>query len=251
MFATEAVTVIAHRGASAYAPEHTLAAYDRALQLGADALELDVRSTADGELVVIHDATLARTAGDPRAVADVTLRDLAALDPAVRPLTVDDVLRRYGTATRYVVELKDPRAPVERRLAESFARLGLRDRGEVQTFDVLGLRRARRADPATPLSQLYRRATPVEHILRDVRRVASFADAIGPCTRSVDAALVAAAHAHGLRVQPYTANEPAEIERLLALGVDALITDAPDRVRAAVDPLRAPVPAPAPLALAA
>src|SRR3954469_3555179 len=89
--------VIAHRGASAHAPEHTPAAYDLALAQGADRLELDVRPLADGTLAVVHDRTLARTCGDPRAVGRLAPEDLEALDPRRRPLLLEAVLRRYGT----------------------------------------------------------------------------------------------------------------------------------------------------------
>jgi glycerophosphoryl diester phosphodiesterase len=213
--------IIAHRGASAYAPEHTFAAYDLALRMGADVLEIDIRVTADATLVAVHDATLARTTGDPRRVDEVRLGDLP---PELRPLTLDAVLERYGDATRYVVDLKDPRAPVERMVAAAVTRHRLRDRVEVQTFDRRSLRRAR----AASLAQLY--PPPVGHadVLRDIRRVASFADAIGPLSQVVDGEVVRTAHAHRLRVQPYTVNDPGEMKRLLELGVDALITDRPD-----------------------
>jgi hypothetical protein len=77
--------------------------------MGADRLELDVRSAADGTLVVLHDRTLARTAGDPRAVAAVGLADLRRSVPGRGPLTLDDVLGRYGAAAAYLIELKEPR----------------------------------------------------------------------------------------------------------------------------------------------
>lgn len=81
MFTKEqAVSVIAHRGASAYVPEHTLEAYDLAVALGADVLELDVRLTRDEVPVLVHDRTLWRTAADPRAVADLSAGELAELD---------------------------------------------------------------------------------------------------------------------------------------------------------------------------
>src|SRR4051794_27631044 len=102
------IEVIAHPRASASAPQHTLWAYDLALAQGADVLELDVRPTADGELVVLHDPTLLRTAGVPGAVGQMTRADLAAVDAGRRPLGLDVVLERYGRATRWLVELKDP-----------------------------------------------------------------------------------------------------------------------------------------------
>src|SRR3954470_22284609 len=98
--------VIAHRGACAYAPEHTFAAYDLARELGADRLELDVRPLGDGTPVVVHDRTLARACGDRRAVRELAPADLEALDPATRPLTLDAVLERYAADARLLVELK-------------------------------------------------------------------------------------------------------------------------------------------------
>src|SRR5687767_2911268 len=103
----ERAEVIAHRGASAYAPEHTCAAYDLALEMGADRLELDIHPAGDGELVVNHDATLRRTTGDPRALADMTLAELLAFEHSHRPLTLDEVFTRYGGETRFLVEIKD------------------------------------------------------------------------------------------------------------------------------------------------
>src|SRR3954451_4574005 len=88
--------VIAHRGASAYAPEHSFAAYDLALVQQADVLELDVRSTADGELVLVHDPTLLRIAGDPRGVEGLTGAAIAELDAATRPPSLEAFLERYA-----------------------------------------------------------------------------------------------------------------------------------------------------------
>lgn len=228
----ERPAVIAHRGASSRAPEHTVAAYDLALMAGADVLEVDVRLTGAGELAIVHDTTLLRTAGDPRAVSEIALADL---DPSVRPLSLGELLGRYGSATRYLLDLKDPCAPVERRVAEEVERHGLAPRVQIQTFCKRGLRRAHRAAPGVSLAQLYPEVVPRAAILRDLARVAPFAAAIGPEAHAVDAALVAAAHARGLRVQPYTVNDPAEVERLLALGVDGVISDVPDVVRGCVD----------------
>ncbi len=226
--------VIAHRGASAYAREHTLAAYDLALEMGADVLELDVRSTADNRLAVVHDRTLRRTAGDGRRVAEITGWDLLRMDPSLRPLLLGEVLDHYGTSARYLIDLKEPRAPLEREVAAAIAARGLGPYVQVQTFSRAGLRRVGRSDPALSLAQLYPPLMPAELIRGDLGRVASFANAVGPEAASVDAALVAAVHRAGLRVQPYTVNDGPELERLLSLGVDAVITDAPDRVRAAI-----------------
>jgi glycerophosphoryl diester phosphodiesterase len=226
---------IAHRGASAYAAEHTFSAYDMAIAMGADVLEVDVRLTADTVPVVVHDRTLWRTAIDPRAVAEVTMADLDRLDPSVRPLTLEQVFERYGDETRYLLDLKAPRSPVERVVLATAADAGLCDRIQIQSFSRAGIRRARRLDPSISCAQLYPPYTPKRASLHDLGRVKAFADAIGPHSSSVDPALVVAAHAQGLRVQPYTVNDPAEIARLLALGVDGIITDRPDLARTEID----------------
>ena len=227
--------VIAHRGASAYAPEHTFKAYDLALEMGADAIEIDVRSTADGALVAIHDAALTRTTGDPREVAALRLADLDDVEPTVRPPALDAVLARYGDSTRYWIDMKAPDPDAEATLLDLIARHELVHRVGVQSFDPECIDRLSATAGAPPLVQLYRRAVPPQVVLDDVDRVAGKAVAIGRAHELIDAALVGAAHARGIDVHAYTVNEPDEAERILELGVSALITDAPDRLRAVVD----------------
>ena len=223
--------VIAHRGASAYAREHSFSAYDLALTQGADALELDVRSMADGRLVVLHDARLLRTARDPRAIADLCAAELASLDPAVRPPTLDAVLDRYGTATRWLVELKRPTLATQRGVAAALTVRGLEEVSIVQSFNAVALRRLRRAAPSLMVAPLYRRAPRA----RLLRAVATFAVGVGVGHAAVDPALLLRAHACGLAVNAWTANARADIERLVALGVEGVITDVPDVARAVVD----------------
>ena len=222
-------TVIAHRGASAYAPEHTFEAYDRALDAGADWLELDVRPLADGTPVVVHDRTLSRTCGDPRAVGDLLPRDLREIEGA--PLTLAAVFGRYGDRARYLVELKDP-TPADGPLALEIAGvLGVRDRVAVQSFAHPALKRLRGC--GVPLWPLYPRKLPPRWLRMDLQRVSGWAAGIAAHAASVDASLVAAAHERGLAVRAWTVNDPAEMERLLAAGVDGLITDVPDLARGA------------------
>jgi glycerophosphoryl diester phosphodiesterase len=223
--------VIAHRGASGYAPEHTFAAYDLALSQGADVLELDVRPTADGELVVLHDPTLLRTADDPRPLAEVPAADLEALDAAVRPATFEAVLDRYGTATRWLVELKDAHPAWEGRVGAALVRRGLDDHAVIQGFDAEGLARMRTACPRLGVSPLYREA-PTD---AELAHASTFAVGVGVRHSAVDAELVSRAGRRGLSVRAWTANAPEVIERLLAAGVDGVITDVPDVARRIID----------------
>lgn len=202
-----AVTVIAHRGASAHAPEHTFEAYDLALAMGAGAIELDVRE-GGGELVVQHDRTRERVGRDP--------------------LALDEVLARYGQATRYWIELKEPTATGERALVDAVARHGLRDRVTIQAFDRGSLRRIGRLDRALPRVALLRESLPAARARRLVALAGRGVAGVGPCAAAVDARVVDAAHGRAMSVQPYTVNDPAEMERLVWLGVDGIFTDAPD-----------------------
>ena len=216
--------VIAHRGASAYRPEHTLAAYGLALEQGADRLELDVRPTADGELVVVHDPTLVRLGGGKRPVAELTLAEAREACDGEGPLTLDDVLGHFGTSARYLVELKDPDPSWETGVAAALVRHGLARHARLQTFDLEAVPRLRAASPWIPCGALCVRRPR----LRTLDALAGVADGIGVWHRRVDAGLVAAAHARGLAVRAWTVNGPALVDRMLDLGVDGVITDAPD-----------------------
>lgn len=258
------VLVIGHRGASWDAPEHTVASWDRALSAGADWLEFDLQRTADSVLVVLHDETLDRTArGDPAACTGlVRERTLAQLrtcdvgrwfneahperaDPAfvgLRIPTLEEVLERYGATARLYIEIKDPEEDrgMERQLLEALSRRGLvgpdaaRDRLIVQSFVPAGLIAFHALAPDVPLVQLVHDSIPAGALDAALTQVATYATGIGPNHRLVDARLVALAHAKGLVVHPYTVNDEARMSELVALGVDGLFTDRPDRLRALV-----------------
>ncbi len=236
--------VIAHRGASAHAPENTLESFALALRLGADCLELDVRASADGVPVVLHDPTLDRTTGIAGAVARTTASQLGELPARSRPPTLDEVLDAFGTATSYLVEVK--RIPVETEsvLLDAFAMRGLEGNVTVQSFDHLLLRRLRHRDRDLRLAALFR---PGADVPASLDLVAPFVDGIGPAAGHVDAALVSEARSRRLAVRPWTVNHFDEMERLLAAGVDGIITDRPERARAVVNrAVRATPPAVAP-----
>lgn len=256
--APPAPLVIAHRGASGLAPEHTLAAYDLAIELGAGTLEQDLQLTRDGVLIVLHDETLDRTARGPaeNCTGPVNQKTLAALqtcdfgswfDDRVpgagarfadqRIVTLDALFQRYGTRVRYYIETKHPeRAPgVEQALLSLLATHALLPReGEespviVQSFSAESLRRIRALQPDLPLVQLLEEGLDVS-LDEEFGVIAEYAVGIGPERSDVDAAFMAEARRHGLIVHPYTVNEQAEMTRLLDLGVDGLFTDRPDRL---------------------
>jgi glycerophosphoryl diester phosphodiesterase len=257
-----AFAVIGHRGASWDAPEHTFASWDRALAAGADWLEFDLQRTADSVLVVLHDETLDRTArGDSASctglVRERTLEEIRRCDAGrwfnerhpdradfayvgLRIPTFDEILERYGATARLYIELKDPTSDpgMERQVFDALTRHGLigpgvgRDRLLIQSFIPAGLIAFHALAPDVPLVQLMHDSIPAAELDAALTQVATYAKGLGPNHRLVDARLVTLAHAKGLVVHPYTVNDEARMAELVALGVDGLFTDRPDRLRA-------------------
>jgi glycerophosphoryl diester phosphodiesterase len=239
------VAIIAHRGASGHAPEHTFAAYDRAVAMGADYLEQDLQQAAGGELVVMHDDSVDRTTDGTGRVDAHSLEEIRALDAGSwfapefageRVPTLDDVLSRYGHAQRYYIETKVPETAdaMEERLVALLRRHELIAGWQVlvQSFSAASLRLVHELEPRLPLIQLIGRQAP--ELLGRLEEVAEYAAGIGPARGLVDRAVVEAAHANGLVVHPYTLNTPAEHEACLALGVDGAFSNFPDRFAAAL-----------------
>ncbi len=250
---------IGHRGASGYAPEHTFAAYDLAIEQGADYIEIDLQMTSDGVLVALHDKTLNRTAEAPDGVPNRYCRGLVSkktleqikqcevgswfspeyADPEQfeRIPTLEEIFEEYGTSINYYIETKNPKAApgMEEELLRLLREYNLIEPAAenwqvlIQSFSAESLLRIHELEPSLPLIQLYWAGTS-KTIQRDLETVSTYAVGIGPYKRDVDAALVAAAHELCLAVHPYTVNTVEEMETLISLGVDGMFTDYPDRL---------------------
>lgn len=250
---------VAHRGASGVAPEHTIPAYDAALERGAVYIEQDLQMTADDVLVVLHDPTLDRTsrsaAGSCRGrVASKTLAQVkrcdvgswfneafpARSDPAFVGLqvpTLEEVFERYRDRANFYIETKNPGLypHMEEELVRLLDHYGLTRAAEVerkvliQSFFPANLLKVHVLNPRLPLVQLYP-SIGSERIRASLDRVASYAAAIGPPLRDVDEDLIEAAHARCLQVHPYTADGRRDLKKLLALGVDGIFTNFPGRL---------------------
>ncbi|HET9383176.1 MAG TPA: glycerophosphodiester phosphodiesterase [Streptomyces sp.] len=261
------IQVVAHRGASEDAPEHTLAAYRKAIEDGADALECDVRLTADGHLVCVHDRRVNRTSNGRGAVSALELADLAALDfgswkhrdaPGARDeepdwehrpedreatsvLTLERLLELVADAGRRVelaVETKHPTrwaGQVEERLLLLLKRFGLdapaspaESPVRVMSFSARSLHRVRAAAPTLPTVYLMQFVSPR---LRDGRLPPGVAVA-GPSLRIVrnHPAYVERLKRAGHQVHVWTVNEPEDVDLCVRLGVDAIITNRPREV---------------------
>jgi glycerophosphoryl diester phosphodiesterase len=250
--------VVAHRGSSSSRAEHTLTAYTAALEEGAEALECDVRLTADGHLVCVHDRRVDRTSNGQGVVSTLELAQLDSLDWAswkqpwldlddeapeldadeTRILTLErllDMVSDWGRPVDVAIETKHPTryaGLVERRLIETLDRYGWARprRGEpsparVMSFSWMSLRRCFDLAPGLPMVYLMERV-PLRFRDGSLPLGSSIA---GP---SIDIVLahpeyVEKAHAAGNEVHVWTVNNEVDIELCAALGVEAIITDKP------------------------
>ncbi|HEX5831604.1 MAG TPA: glycerophosphodiester phosphodiesterase [Gemmatimonadaceae bacterium] len=221
--------IIAHRGVPRERPENTLAAFDLALDQGADGIELDVHATRDGVVVVHHDAEL-RGDGEPARISELTLTELrgraASRAPDEGVPTLAEVLALVGERARVYVEVKA--AGIEEHVVAAIRAAG----GDcaVHAFDHRIARRVRTLAPEIPVGIL------LASYLLDIRGAIHLAGATAVWQQwdLVDAALVRDAAAAGARVVAWTVNEPADARRLARLGVSALCTDVPAATRFAL-----------------
>jgi glycerophosphoryl diester phosphodiesterase len=251
--------VVAHRGASAVEPEHTLAAYRRAIEFGAHGLECDVRLTADGHLVCVHDRTIERTSNGQGVLSTMSLAELESYDwgswkrpwadldenagelgvDGRRVLTLETLLatvRDAGRPVELAIETKHPTryaGRVERRLVEALERFGwARPRPgtespvRVMSFSWLSLRRMRTAAPGLRTVLLMDRI-PLR--FRDGSLPAGVSYA-GPSLEIVTTQpdYVDKAQKHGHQVHVWTVNTEKDVRHCRDLGVDAVISDRPD-----------------------
>lgn len=258
---------VAHRGASAYAPENTMEAFALALEQGADVIELDVHLTRDDEVVVMHDDQVDRTTSGTGEIRTLTLGEIRALDAGgwfgpqwrgARVPLLAEVLERFASRVWVDIEIKagvharwltggveEDAAVTEhiaRRVLEVAGRAGALDRIVVSTFGAACLAWVRTASPqvATQFS-----VTALEIADDCAAAAASGFDVISPQVYAANERNVALAHDAGLAVHIYTGPDGDEageavMGHLLALGVDAVKTNRPDRLRALLADRRRP-----------
>ena len=252
LLGAQMIEVHGHRGARALRPENTIPAFEYAIAQGVDVLELDMDVTKDGVVVVSHDPILhAPICTGPKAQAVIhesTLAELREWDcgavrnplfarqtpiPGTRIPTLDEVFALAPRGKfRFNIETKiDPREPALAPPPAEFVRLvlevvkkhHLEDRVILQSFDFRTLHEMKKIAPGIALSALYEGQV---RSFADIAREAG-AEIISPAYQLVTPEQVKASHAAGVKVIPWTANTPADWDRLIAAGVDAIITDDP------------------------
>ncbi len=216
--------VVGHRGAAAYAPENTLKSFEMAWKMGADMIELDIQSTADGRIVCIHDYELERTCGHTGLVHETDydiIRTLDAGEGEHVPL-LSEVLDFCKGKIGVNIEIKEP--GVEEQALRLVQERDMLDAVLFSSFLHGTLQNLRELDTDAKTGVLYSEPPddPVKHAL------SLDANAINPLFFTIVPELVESAHSAGLKVYPWTVNDEDMMLELLKIGVDGIISDMPD-----------------------
>lgn len=229
--------VIAHRGASGHCPENTMAAFRKALEMGAKAIELDVHQTLDHELVVCHDNDLRRTGKDRRAIKNLHWDEAKQVDVGSwfdkrftdeRLPRLSDVYDLLPPHVELHLELKKGSTlypGIEERVVDLLHKRGVVGRTLVSSFDHEALYSVRSLDAKARIGYLLG-MTRLPVALREMKELS--AESLNLSHRQVTARVVKAARDRGFKVYVYTVNHPADRDKLAKLGVDGVFSNYPE-----------------------
>ncbi|MBN2387160.1 MAG: hypothetical protein JXB85_09070 [Anaerolineales bacterium] len=230
--------VIGHRGASAHAPENTLAAFQLAVEQGAQAIECDVKLTGDGQVVILHDRTVDRTTDGRGELRQLSLAAVRELDAGVRfgeqfrgqrVPTLSETLEAVGQKTILNIELTNYATPFDdlvSKVVEQIRKFGLQGRVLFSSFFPHNLIKVRKLLPDTPCGLLIWPEW-MGWWGRSFGFRSDIYQALHPPLGDVDQRLVQRVHAAGRRVHVWTVNAEADMKRMIGLGVDGIFTDDP------------------------
>lgn len=246
---------IAHRGASGYAPEHTLTSYETGEDMDADYIEIDLQMTEDGKLIAMHDEDVARTTAADGSVDDFTLEEITSLDAGswfndehddeaeskyeeAHVPSLDEILDAFGEDANYYIETKNPdESPhMVKNLISTLDKhelLGddLPD-GQViiQSFSPDSLKEVHEKDPSIPLIQLITYEDEARISSDELDEIAAYAVGIGANYDYLSEEYVQQVRDAELLMHPYTVNEKADMKRLIEWGATGFFTNYPDRL---------------------
>ncbi|MCM3785510.1 glycerophosphodiester phosphodiesterase [Neobacillus mesonae] len=236
--------VIAHRGAAGYAPENTMASFELAYRMKSDMIELDVQRSRDGELVVIHDLSVDRTTNGTGEVRMLTLAELRGLDAGgwfggefsgQQIPSFEEVLAHYsGKGIGFLIELKAPELypGIERQVADALIKYGYDQMGPgqviLQSFNQESMAAFHEMLPTIPTGVLIE--DPADLTSDKLDEYRTYASYVNPHVYAMEPSLVDQIHARGMKVYAWTLRKREDVEFLLDMGVDGIITDYPDYV---------------------
>jgi glycerophosphoryl diester phosphodiesterase len=229
--------VIAHRGDKVNAPENTLSAFKLAAEMGADAVEFDVKLTSDGQVVILHDQTVDRTTNGIGNIASLTLSAASKLEanvqfpgqfPGEKIPTLDDVFETVGRHLHMNVELTNYATPGDSlvfKVVEVIKKHGLQERVLFSSFLARNLRKASELLPVVPRGLL-----TISGLLGFWGRTLGWRGdyyALHPYLTDVNPGMIDRVHASGKRINVWTVNAENDMKNMIGLGVDGIITDNP------------------------
>ncbi|MCM3722946.1 glycerophosphodiester phosphodiesterase [Solibacillus isronensis] len=237
------VSNVAHRGATAYAPENTIAAFDLAVDMKADYIEIDVQRSKDGELVLIHDTTVDRTTDGTGKVGDLTFKQLRSLDAGSwkgeqftgEPIpTFEEVLDLYRGKVGILIELKAPELypGIEEQVAAALIERNLdkpqNEKIIIQSFNFESIKKMDQLLPQVPIGVLT--SNRADTTLEALQEFSTYSDWFNPSYGIVTEELVNQVHSLGMQIGSWTVRSQEAADFLFEMGVDAIISDYPDYV---------------------
>ena len=244
--------IIGHRGASAYAAGHTLAAYEMAVLMGADYIEIDLQMTKDGKLVALHDSVVTLHNAQ-QAVADVTFDEIQLLSPGkefdrnhlsytlpnfleLRIVDLSEILTYFGDSVNYYIEMKSPEVypGIEEELLRQLQEHHLLNRDDpipkviIQSFNTKSLKEIFALEPSIPLTKLYTFGKKAHLSKKELKDLTEYASGIGVNVEAINRKFIDKMHRKNLLVHPYTVNDEEMMRSLMDLGVNGIFTDRPD-----------------------
>lgn len=224
--------VCAHRGASSTHPENTLAAFDEVVRLGAHMIEFDVRRTADGRFIVMHDARVERTTNGTGEIGNLTFEKIRSLDAGngQKVPTLDeatDYARHLILNIHAYPQANGDSEAMADELMVEFQRKDMYDCAFVASCDAPLLQRLRTTEKRIRLCPLLRQKSP-DYVAQALKL--SSCEVLQPYNSVVTPELVREAHSHGLKVNPFYADDEKEMRRLIDCGVDGLLTNCPEKL---------------------
>ncbi|MFT8321751.1 MAG: glycerophosphodiester phosphodiesterase family protein [Bacillus sp. (in: firmicutes)] len=245
---------IAHRGASSYAPEHTLQSYELAKQMGADFIEIDLQVTKDGTLVAMHDKKVDRTTNGTGYVKDMTLSQLKTLDAGskfnelhkndakfeyegLQVPTLEEIFKKFGNSTKYYIETKAPgtNPGMEEALISLLEKYNIISENNphtsqvvIESFSSASLKKIHSLNKNIPLLQLVEYSDTALITNAEIEAMKEYAFGIGPNFDEIDRNYVQAFVKQGVEVIPYTVNEKKDMENAFLWGVTGMFSNKPD-----------------------
>lgn len=250
MLDSERFLVIGHRGASEYAPEHTIEAYRLADKMGADYIELDLQMTKDGHLIAMHDNEVKRTTNGTGEVTDMSLSEIKNLDAGswfntaypdkskkayekLRVPTLDEIVTEFGDEVNYYIETKNTANNIgmELRLLELLERHKLLNKKQpvgkvvIQSFDEESLKTIHQVNQSLPLIQLVNERDLLQLDSESLSEISEYATGLGAPYTTVNEKIIDKVKDSGLLIHLYTVNEMEEVEQLKAWEANGIFTD--------------------------